>query len=72
MSRRSSPEHIHAAHQAATRQRLIGQGVTPETADAWIEAWAVQAARDSLERDAAYWEGGWEWIAAERQRAAKP
>jgi hypothetical protein len=36
MSCRSTPERIDAARQAAVRNSLIGDGVSPETADAWI------------------------------------
>ena len=43
MSRRSTPERIDEARRAATRQRLIGQGVTEATADASIAAWEAQA-----------------------------
>jgi hypothetical protein len=53
MSRRSTPERIDEARHAATRNRLIGDGATPETADAWIAAWAEQAARDGVQRGAA-------------------
>jgi hypothetical protein len=71
MSRRADPARIDAARHAATRQRLIGQGVTAETADAWIAAWEAQAARDGLERGA-YGDAGWDWIAAERERRPTP
>lgn len=72
MSHRSTPERLDEARRAATRQRLIGQGATEATADAWIAAWDAQAARGALPRDRRYWERGQEWIAAERQRRAKP
>jgi hypothetical protein len=66
MSRRSTPERLDAAREAATRNRLIGEGVTEATADAWIAAWASLAARDGLERGSAYWgEAGWTWISSE-------
>jgi hypothetical protein len=39
MSRRSTPERIDDARRAATRNRLIGERVTQDTADAWIAAW---------------------------------
>jgi hypothetical protein len=55
MSRRSTPERIDEARRAATRNRLIGERVSPETADAWIAAWEAQAAQDGRERGAAYW-----------------
>jgi hypothetical protein len=61
-SRRSTPERIDEARRAATRNRLIGERVTPDTADAWIAAWEAQAARDGLERGASYFEAGWQWI----------
>jgi hypothetical protein len=73
MSRRSTPERLDAAREAATRARLIGEGMAEATADAWIAAWADEAARDGRPRDGAYWgERGWEWITAERQRRTKP
>ena len=72
MSRRSTPERIDQAHRAATRARLIGERVAPETADAWIAAWEATAAEDGLERGSAYWEAGWAWIAAQRERRAIP
>ena len=72
MSRRSTPERIDQARRAATRSRLVGERVTPETADAWIAAWEVQAARDGLERNAAYWDAGWDWIAEQRKARRLP
>ena len=52
MGRRSTPGRIDEARRAATRKRLISEGVTETTADAWIAAWEAQAARDG-ERGAA-------------------
>jgi hypothetical protein len=49
MSRRSTPERIDEARRAATRNRLIGDGVTEATADAWIAVWEAAAAEDGLE-----------------------
>ena len=72
MSRRSTPERINEARRAATRARLIGERVAPETADAWISAWEAQAARDGVERGAAYWDASWEWIAEQRQSRVRP
>ena len=57
---------------AATRNRLIGEGVTETTADARIAAWEAQAAQDGLERGSAYWQVGWDWIAAQRQHRVRP
>jgi hypothetical protein len=38
----------------------------PETADRWLDAWALEAATRDLPRDGAYWHVGYAWIAAER------
>jgi hypothetical protein len=72
MSRRSTPERIDEARRAATRNRLIGEGVTEATADAWIAAWDAQAAQDGMTPSAAYWEAGWAWIAEQRRSRVRP
>ncbi len=64
MSRRSTPERIYQAHRAGTLQRLIGEGESPERAEALMAGWELQAARDGLERDGRYWEAGWAWMLA--------
>ena len=60
------------ARRAATRAPRIGERVTESTADAWIAAWDAQAARDGLERGAAYWDAGWSWIAEQRRSRVRP
>lgn len=72
VSRRSTPQRLDEARRAATRNRLIGERVTEATADAWIAAWAEQAAHDGLRRGAAYWDAGWEWIEEQRRSRAYP
>jgi hypothetical protein len=72
MSRRSTRERIDEARRAGTRARLIGERVSPETADAWIAAWEAQAAEDGLQRGSAYWEAGWAWIAEQRRSRVRP
>ena len=72
MSRRSTPERIDQARRAATRNRLIDEGVSEPTADAWIAAWEAQAAQDGLARDSAYWRTGWAWIAEQRKTRKLP
>lgn len=66
MSRRSTPERIDEARRAATRNRLIGEGLAPTRADEWIARWEVQAAGEGLPRDAAYWDGCYKWVASQR------
>ncbi|HET9520284.1 MAG TPA: hypothetical protein VFO73_04480 [Candidatus Limnocylindrales bacterium] len=55
-----------------TRNRLIGDGMTPKRPDAWIAEWVAQAARRRLDRGSAYWEAAWHWIAAERRLRSRP
>jgi hypothetical protein len=72
MSRRSTPERIDQARRAATRNRLICERMTEETAEAWIAAWEANAAQDGLERGSAYWQAGWDWIAEQRKTRRPP
>jgi hypothetical protein len=67
MSRRSTPERLHDARRAATLQRLVGEGESPDQAERLIAQWELQAARDGLERDGRYWETGWAWMLAQRR-----
>ena len=72
MSRRSTPERIDQARRAAMRQRLIGEGVTEATADAWIAAWAARATQDGIEPGATYWGAAWTWIAEQNRLRVRP
>ncbi len=67
MSRRSTPERLHDARRAATLQRLIGEGESPDQAERLIAQWELQAARDGHERDGRYCETGWAWMLAQRR-----
>ena len=67
MSRRSTPERLHAARREATRQRLIGEGELPEQAERLVAQWELRAAQDGLERDGRYWDAGWAWMLAQRR-----
>jgi hypothetical protein len=44
MSRRADPERIFEAQRAGVRARLLGTGMTPETADRWLDACVLEAA----------------------------
>jgi len=67
MARRSHPERIFEAQRQGVRARLIGTNrMQPETADRWLDAWVLEAAALDLPRDGAYWDAGYDWIAAER------
>ncbi len=66
------PDRIDQARRAATHSRLVGDGATEATADTWITAWEAQAAQDGIQRGSAYWQAGWEWIAAKRKTRRLP
>ena len=40
----------------AERARLTGTGMTPETADRWLDAWVLEAARRGVPKDGPYWQ----------------
>jgi hypothetical protein len=63
---RGDSERIFAAQREGVRQRPMGTGMQPETADRWLDAWTLEAAGRGLPRDGRYWQTGWDWIAAER------
>jgi hypothetical protein len=66
MSRRSTPEHLDEARRAATLRRLIGEGELQERAESLLVTWETQAASEGRERDGAYWQAGYRWIAEGR------
>ena len=72
MSRRSTPGRVEEARYKATCNRLIGVGISEETADAWIDAWATQAAKDGVEHGAGYWDAAYRWIAEQRRTRVRP
>lgn len=66
MARRADSERIFEARRIAVRNTLTGTGMDEATAERWCDAWVLEATGRGLPRDAAYWQAGEEWIAAER------
>jgi truncated hemoglobin YjbI len=68
VTRRPDPARIRRARHDALRNRLIGDGLTPDHADRWISAWAERAGEpeSAAEFDAAY-----EWIVSELAGGAR-
>ena len=58
-TRRADPARIDEARRAASRSRLIGEGMTKVTPDAWVAAWEAQAAQDGPMGGWVFWERGW-------------
>lgn len=69
MSRRSTPERLHAARRAATVARLISERELAERAEALVAEWEVIADAQGRERDGVYWQAGWTWIEFRRNRS---
>ena len=70
MSRRADPARVDVAGGDLEPPHL--EDVDDATADASIAWWAVQAAREGIERGGADCERCWDWINAQRERRAKP
>ena len=70
MNRRSDPDRLAAARLAGLRSRLIDAWtMTPEAADALLQAWSVEAEkRDLSPRTALFWAAGEEWLSRRRSQ----
>lgn len=56
MSRRSTPERLYIAHRTATINRLIGNGESPDRAEAKVSAWEQETSADNGARGGSYWD----------------
>ena len=72
MSRRSTPERLHAARREGTLRRLILAGELPDRAERLIVAWETEADGRNLEHDGTYWDAGWEWIESRQTGPRSP
>ena len=59
MARRVDPARIDEARREATRHRLLGVGMSEETADRMDRGVGVAATRDGVEPGAGYWDAAW-------------
>jgi hypothetical protein len=71
MSRRPSPDAIHAAKRAGLRGRMVDEWrIAPDRADELLDEWDAEAARLGQERtDRDYWSEGEVWM---RARSGRP
>jgi hypothetical protein len=64
MARPSDPERIETARREGVKARLAAE-MGKELADAWLTAWEAEAGGRT--RDGDYWDGGYQWITAQRR-----
>ncbi|MDQ1555654.1 MAG: hypothetical protein QOI02_656 [Actinomycetota bacterium] len=69
MARRPDPERIYQARRAADVSRLEGDGELPDRQGVGRPLGA-HAGAEGKPRDLAYWNGAWDWIAAQRGKPA--
>jgi hypothetical protein len=72
MPRRGDPARVFEAQRAGVYARLTETGMQPQTADRWLHGWVLEATGRGLPKDGAYWQAGWDWIAAERAARRQP
>jgi hypothetical protein len=72
MARRADPERIFQARRDAIRNTLTDYGMSLEDAERWCDAWAAEAERLDLPKDANYWTVGDVWIAEQRAARHRP
>lgn len=74
MTRPPDHERIYAARRAATLERLVGEGIPREWAEAWLTSWEGGAADiHGLRREpATFWEQGYQYARAASGRGERP
>jgi hypothetical protein len=73
MARRADPKRIFTARRMAIRNILTDSGMPLETAEAWCDAWELEADRLDLDRTSSeYWALGSAWIHEQRMRRKLP
>jgi hypothetical protein len=73
MTRRSTPERLHAARRIAVRNGLTDHGMPLELAERWCDAWEREADAHGLDRQSpTYWDGAGGWIEGRRQDRRTP
>ena len=73
MARRPDPKRIFTARRMAIGNILTDEGMPLEMAEAWCDAWELEA--DSLDLDrtsSEYWALGSAWIHEQRMRRKLP
>jgi len=68
VTRRPDPARIRRARHDALRNRLIGDGLTPDQADRWISAWAERAGEPETAEE---FHAAYEWIVSELAGGAR-
>jgi hypothetical protein len=62
MARRSTPDWLDAARRAATLARLVSAGMSPDHAEAALDAWAARTAPQGRLLTPAEWETAYQEI----------
>jgi hypothetical protein len=68
MARRRDPERIYQARRVAIRNRLLSDGLSPETAERWLAAWELEASARGVATSGDFWTVGDAWIAEQPAR----
>jgi hypothetical protein len=56
VARRANPDRIFTARRAAVRKRLMAEGMTEQTAEAWVDAWEREVDARRIDRqNPDYW-----------------
>ena len=73
MARRADPERIFTARRMAVRNTLASEGMSVDTAEAWLIAWQGEGARLELDRmGSEYWTLGLAWVHEQPMRRKLP
>jgi hypothetical protein len=72
MARRADPERIYQAGRMAIRNRLLSDGLSPESTEFWLTAWELEAATRQMATTGDFWTVGDAWIAEQRAARRRP
>ena len=73
MARRADPERIFTARRMAVRNALASEGMSVETAEAWLDEWQSEGGRLELDRmGSEYWTLGLAWVHEQRRTRRMP
>ena len=65
-------ERIFQARRSGCRNALMAEGVSPDEAERWCDAWEAEATTRGIGGSGEFWQDGRRWIDAQRAARKTP